>query len=244
MSKATCLLKAFEVLLAERLGRRDFVDLEQDAAFIDAGRSRPVALLGQGEGLRHRRGQHVDGDALALQRVAGQHLDIEVLGDILERLAAVQAVDQVLRIFRRLGSRLFGPPILGDLVLDLIEGLELLGHDPQHLVPDHAVVLRVDRIVLDPGIGGEDRVQKLLLRGQRHHRAVRLAALAVDLVHCLVAELELVGDLGERRPRRQLVLDLVMQVEDHARCALLEERLFEIGFGFLEGRRLAGLGSP
>ena len=134
---------------------------------VDARGRRAVTLLRQGEGLRHGGRQDVHGDAVALQGIAGQHFDIEVLGDVLERLAAVQAGDQVLRIFGDLGPHLIGAPIFGDLVLDLIERLELLGHHAQHFVPDDALVLGIDRIVLDPGIGGEDGVQQILLRRQR-----------------------------------------------------------------------------
>ena len=72
------------------------------------------------------------GDAVALQRVAGQDLDIEVLGDVLQRLAAVQAGDEVLRIFGDLGAHLIGAPVLGHLVFHLIERLELLWCDSPH----------------------------------------------------------------------------------------------------------------
>ena len=69
-------------------------------------------------------------------------------------LPPAQAVDQVLGMFRRLGSPRRAP-ILGGLVLDLIERLELLEFHPQHFIPDDPVVLGVDRIVLDAGVGGD-----------------------------------------------------------------------------------------
>ena len=136
---------------------------------------------------------------------------------------------------------LVGAPVFGDLVLHLIERLDLRRHDAQHLVPDDAFVLGVDRIVLHPGIGGEHRVQQILLRRQRDGRAVGLAALAVDLVDELIVELQLVGDLREPRSRRELVLDLVMQIEDGARGALFEQLLLEIGLRLFKGRGLARL---
>ena len=187
----------------------------------------PKPLLGQGKGLRHGRRQNVHGDAVALQRFAGQDFDIEVLGDVIERLAAVQGRDQVLGIFRDLGPHLVAPPVLGDLVLDLIERLELSGHHTQHLVPDDAFILGVDRIVLDASVGGENGIQHIFLRRQRDGRAVGLPAFAVDLVDqsdrsslSLPATSESVGARGE------LVLDLVMQIEDRARGAVLQESSF------------------
>ena len=88
-------------------------------------------------------------------------------------------------------------PILGDRVLDFIQRLDLRRHHAQHLVPDDAIVLGVDRVVLHPRIGGEHRVQQILLRRERDARPIRLAALAVDLVDELIVELQLVGDLRQ-----------------------------------------------
>src|SRR6266542_3487871 len=80
--KANLLFEPFGVARVKRRWRRDLVDLEDDAALLDARRGRSIALFRQGKGLSHGSRQHVHGNAVALQRVASQDLLVEVLGDV------------------------------------------------------------------------------------------------------------------------------------------------------------------
>ena len=75
--------------------------------------------------------------------------------------------------------------------------------------------------------------QQIFLGRPSDRRSIRFPSLAIDLVNNLVVEFEFGRGLFKGRAGGKLVFDLIVQIEDRARCAVLEDLFFEIGLGFV-----------
>ena len=124
---------------------------------------------------------------IARHRAGLLQLGADLLGERLDRLPAVQALDQLG------GERgdLLAPLLLDGIGLHLglhrLVGLLLLGRDGQHIDPGIAAVAELGGVGLDAGRPGERRLRDLGRLGMLDRRlAVAGLAVAVDL-----------GDLAE-----------------------------------------------
>ena len=110
-------------------------------------------------------------------------------------------------------------------------------HHAEHFVRDHAFVLGIDRIVLDPRISGENGIQQILLRRERDARPSGLrpsrsiSSMSRESIFSFSA-------ISTALRRGELILDPVMQIEDGARGAILKQPFLELWLRLLESEGL------
>ena len=137
-------------------------------------------------------------------------LDAGGLGEARHAGARVDLLDQIGRLGAQRLAHLVGAPLLLDRVLDLVERAISRGVDLGDVEPEKAVVLGVQRSVVDADVGGEDGAQQRLFVRQIDGGAAGVEPLRIDGRDVASLEADGLGGLAERLAGHARVLDLVV----------------------------------
>ena len=140
----------------------------------------------------------------------GLRLRADAFRDVGDGSAGAELLDEVIRLGCERLVDLFRAPLSLDFRFRFVEAAVVRRVDLGDREPDEAVVLGLQRRLVEADVGREGRAQKIGLVGQAHRLAVRIQALRVDRRDRLRRQPGVLRRLREGLAGDARILDLVV----------------------------------